>query len=42
LLHTLWAMLFFGQYISVVQYIGAALILVSAAISLKLGGKGST
>jgi len=36
LLHTLWASLLFGQYISAVQYVGAALILVSAAINLKL------
>ena len=42
LLHTLWAMLFFGQYISTVQYVGAALILASAAISLKLAAKGSS
>ena len=42
LLHTLWAMLFFGQYISTVQYVGAALILASAAISLKLTAKGSS
>jgi len=36
LLHTLWAMLFFRQYIPAVQYVGAALILVSAAINLRL------
>jgi drug/metabolite transporter (DMT)-like permease len=42
LLHTVWAMLFFGQYISAVQYVGAALILASAVISLKLAAKGST
>lgn len=38
-LHTLWAMLFFGQYISAIQYAGAALILVSAAVSLLLRSK---
>lgn len=42
LLHTLWAMLFFGEHISAVQYAGAALILASAAISLKLATKGSS
>jgi len=42
LLHTLWAMLFFGEHISAVQYAGAALILASAAISLKLAIKGSS
>ncbi len=35
LLHSLWAILFFDQYVTPVQYIGAALILLSAAISLK-------
>lgn len=39
LLHTFWAMLFFEQYISAVQYIGAALIVVSAALTLKVSGK---
>jgi drug/metabolite transporter (DMT)-like permease len=39
LLHALWAMLFFGQYISAIQYVGAALILVSAAVNLKLAAK---
>lgn len=39
LLHTLWAMLFFGQYISVIQYIGGGLILVSAAVNLRLTAK---
>ena len=36
LMHTMWAALFFGQYISEVQYLGAALILGSAALNLKL------
>jgi len=35
LLHSLWAILLFDQYVTPVQYIGAALILLSAAISLK-------
>ncbi len=39
LLHALWAMLFFGQYISTIQYMGAVLILVSAAMNLKLAAK---
>jgi len=37
LLHTLWAALFFGQYVSELQYAGAALILVSSALNLKIG-----
>jgi len=41
LLHTLWATLFFRQYISVIQYIGGGLILVSAAINLRLTAKGT-
>jgi len=36
LLHTFWAMIFFGEFISVIQYVGAALILTSAAINLKM------
>ncbi len=36
LLHTLWAILFFNQYVSTLQYLGAALILSSAAVNLKL------
>jgi drug/metabolite transporter (DMT)-like permease len=39
LLHALWAMLFFGQYISTFQYVGAVLILVSAAMNLRLAAK---
>ncbi len=39
LLHTLWATLFFRQYISVIQYIGGGLILFSAAINLRLTAK---
>lgn len=39
LLHTFWAMLFFGQYISAIQYVGAALIVISAALTLKVSGK---
>jgi len=39
LLHTMWAALFFGQYISEIQYIGAALILASSALNLKTGNK---
>jgi drug/metabolite transporter (DMT)-like permease len=39
LLHALWAMLFFQQYISMVQYVGAVLILGSAAMNLRLAAK---
>lgn len=39
LLHTLWAALIFEQFISEIQYLGATLILVSAALNLKLGAK---
>jgi drug/metabolite transporter (DMT)-like permease len=39
LLHAFWAMLFFQQYISMVQYVGALLILGSAAMSLRLASK---
>jgi len=39
LLHALWAMLFFSQYISAVQYVGAALILASAAMNLRLAAR---
>jgi len=36
LLHSLWAILFFKQYVAVTQYVGAGLILLSAAINLKI------
>jgi len=36
LLHTLWAILLFKQYVTVTQYIGAGLILLSAALNLKI------
>lgn len=39
LLHTIWATLFFSQYISEIQYVGAALILASSALNLKIGTK---
>lgn len=39
ILHTLWAMLFFGEYISAIQYVGAAFILISAAVNLRLTAK---
>jgi len=39
LLHTLWAILFFGQFISEIQYVGAALILASSALNLRIGTK---
>lgn len=39
LLHTIWATLFFRQFVSEIQYLGAALILASAALNLKIGPK---
>jgi len=36
LLHTLWAILLFKQYVTVTQYVGAGLILLSAAMNLKM------
>jgi len=39
LLHTLWAILLFKQYVTVTQYVGAGLILLSAAMNLKLTAK---
>ena len=39
LLHTDWATLLFGQYISEIQYVGAALILASSILNLKTGTK---
>lgn len=36
LLHTIWATLFLRQFISEIQYVGAALILISAALNLKV------
>lgn len=39
LMHTLWATLLFQQYISELQYLGAALIIVSAALNLRIGTK---
>jgi len=42
LLHTLWAAVFFSQYVSLVQYVGAGLILTSSALNLKIGTKKST
>lgn len=42
LLHTVWATLFFDQFISETQYIGAALILASSALNLKIGTEPAT
>jgi drug/metabolite transporter (DMT)-like permease len=39
LLHTIWATLFLRQIVSWVQYLGAGLILVSAALNLKVRTK---
>ena len=38
-LHTTWAILFFNQYVTAIQYVGGALILLSAAISLIISAK---
>lgn len=42
LMHTLWATLFFQEFISEPQYLGAALILISAALNLKIRTKTPT
>jgi len=39
LLHNVWAMLFFNQYVTMTQYVGAGFILLSAAINLKIPTK---
>jgi len=39
LLHVVWAVLFFQQFVSFPQYFGALLILFSAAIDLKISAK---
>jgi drug/metabolite transporter (DMT)-like permease len=39
LLHTIWATLFIRQFVSQIQYLGAALILISAALNLKVRSK---
>jgi len=39
LLHMVWAILFFQQFVSFPQYFGALLILLSAAIDLKIAPK---
>lgn len=39
LLHTLWAILLFEQYVTTIQYLGAALIVSSAAANLKLSSR---
>lgn len=39
LMHTLWATLFFQEFISEPQYLGAALILTSAALNLRIRTK---
>lgn len=39
LLHALWAFLFFRQHVAIMQYLGAALILGSAAFNLKLSSR---
>jgi threonine/homoserine efflux transporter RhtA len=35
ILHSLWAALIFAQFVSPVQYLGAALIIIAAAVNLK-------
>lgn len=39
LLHTVWATLLLRQFVSEIQYLGAALILISAALNLKVRSK---
>jgi drug/metabolite transporter (DMT)-like permease len=39
ILHTLWAILFFNQFVNFTQYIGGGLILLSAALNLKIASK---
>jgi len=39
ILHTLWAILFFYQFVSFIQYVGGGLILLSAALTLKSASK---
>ena len=39
ILHTTWATLFFQELITPIQYLGAGLILASAALNLKVGSK---
>jgi drug/metabolite transporter (DMT)-like permease len=36
ILHTLWAILFFNQFVDFTQYVGGGLILLSAALNLKI------
>jgi drug/metabolite transporter (DMT)-like permease len=36
ILHTLWAILFFNQFVNFTQYVGGGLILFSAALNLKI------
>jgi drug/metabolite transporter (DMT)-like permease len=42
LLHALWATLFFSQFISGMQYLGAALILASAILNLRFEAKSTS
>lgn len=39
ILHTLWAILFFNQFVSFTQYVGGGLILLSAGLNLKIASK---
>lgn len=39
ILHTLWAILFFNQFVSFTQYVGGGLVLLSAALNLKIASK---
>jgi DME family drug/metabolite transporter len=42
LMHTVWAMLFFQQYVTAIQYVGGALILLSAAINLRITARNNS
>ena len=39
ILHALWAILFFNQFVSFTQYLGGGLVLLSAALNLKITSK---
>lgn len=42
LMHTVWAILFFQQYVTAIQYLGGALILLSAAINLRITARNNS
>lgn len=40
--HTVWAVIFFQQFLSYIQYLGFTLIIVSAVLTMRVGMQGST